>query len=324
MLDIDHHSLTKALKDVTKVMEDTNRNSEHSFEFHSFKAENHPHRLAAVDGSNHAIKGVNFVLSTLRAGYLLYENGEIVKKEVNPIIMEFLMNNKDREVGFEYKHEAYFHRITGEIPNGNLQYDKVTERIRTLLEWEKIDELVDELGKDDIIIFDGSLISGEISTSHEYFNGIVKRCLEKGISLVGLSKDTSLSIDSASLPNVLSDSSKKHHPNRNWYVEYNDSYFVKFSKKKELIFRIDVVLPTHLTFEKLISWVGSYCFDPPTFGYPFPMQKIHDAVRISETDRDFCFQAFKKDCLQSGMSLTQFDKMFHIYHNQLDKISFGR
>lgn len=326
MYNVDLSSISHALNDMKKVISDKEKNSDYEFNFHSFKSKNFPHRLAAIDGSNHDVKGTNFVFSTLRTGYLLYEKDNIIKKNIDPITVEFIMNNNDSNVGFEYKHEKYYHSITGELPQGKLDFDKVTDRIRTLLEWDKVNSLIDDLEKNDIIIFDGSLISGEISTSHTFFKSLCEKARTKGISLVGLSKDTSLSVDSASLPLVLLESSKKHHAEKNWYVKYDDvdySYFVKFSKKRDLVYRVDVVLPEHLSFEEVVSSVGSYCFDKP-FGYPFPMQKIHDAVRISEMERDYCLNRFRKECLNNGISRENYEKMFQIYHDSLDKMSYGR
>lgn len=330
MFNIDITSIATALDDVKKVVSDNQKNSQYDFEFKSFQVKNHPYRLAAVDGSNHNVRGTNFVFSTLRAGYHLYEKGVVLKSDIDPIKVEFIMNNRDPQVGYEKKHENYFNRITGGSPNGQLDFDKITDHIRTLMEWDKVNGLLEELNENDIIIFDGSLISGEISTSHQFFSSLVEKATSKGISLVGLSKDTSLSIDSASLPVVLNESSKIHHPNQNWFVEYDDkdgvglSHFVKFSKLRDLIFRVDAVVPPHLEFKDVISWVGSYCFDSMLFGYPYPMQKIHDSVRISESERDYAFSLFKRECLQSGMAPLDFDRMFSIYHNQLDIKSFGR
>lgn len=324
VFNVDHSSLEQAFKSAQKVVQDNEKNSQQDFLFHSFQVENHPHVLAAIDGSNHNIRGTNFVFSTLRTGFHLFEKGKCVSSKIEPIIVEFVMNNEDKDVGYGYIHERYYHRITGEIPSGKLDFDKVTERIRTLLEWEKVSLLIEELDKGDIIIFDGSLISGEISTSHEFYDGLEARAMEKGIALVGLSKDTSLSIDAASLPSVLHDSSKLHHPNKNWLVSYEDTHFVKFSKFKDLIFRIDAIVPEHLTLVDIVSWVGSYCFDQMLFGYPYPMQKIHDSVRISEAERDHAFGLFKQTCIRGGIHPHTFDKMFSIYHDKLDIKSFGR
>lgn len=324
MINVDLESISGALDDVKKLIEDSQSSSQIDFNFKSFKASNHDYRIAAIDGSHHNIKGINFIFSTLRAGYLLYQFGKVVEENIDPIKVEFIMNNNVPNVGYEYKHEKYYQEIIGDIPNGKLDFDKVTERIRTLLEWKKINELVDKLGKNDIIIFDGSLISGEISTSHTFVNDLMERTTQKGITLVGLSKDTSLSIESAPLPLALAESAKRFHPDKNWYVEYEGNYFVKFSKKTDQIFRVDAVMPEDITIDEILSRIGAYCFDPATFGYPYPMQKIHDAVRISEMEMKYCEDLFKVQCQKAGISPDIIGKIFSIYHNQLDIISYGR
>lgn len=324
MVNVDLRSVHSALNDMKRLANDRKTHSHTSFSFQSFQAENHNHIIAAIDGSNHNIRGMNFVFSTLRAGYLLFQKGKVIKTAIDPIKVEFIMNNELEDVGFQYKHEYYFHNITGEIPVGRLEFDKVTERIRTLLEWEKVKYLIQTLKRGDIIIFDGSLISGEISTSHEFVNQLSQIAMDKGIALVGLSKDTSLSMDTAPVPIVLQKAAKEQHPNKNWFVQYEDTYFVRFSKVKDLIFRFDVVLPPDITIETLLSRIGAYCYDPGTLGYPYPMQKIHDSVRISELERDYCFDIFKKECQKSNLPNDLVEQIFSIYHNQLDKISFGR
>lgn len=323
---VDKNSISNALKGVKKVIYDNEQNSKKDFKFESFKVKNHPHQLAAIDGSNHNINGTNLVFTTLRTGYLLYDKGILKETNIEPIQVEFILNNADQELGFEYKHEYYYHNITGELPSGRLEFDKVVERIRTLMEWEKVNSLIDKLDRNDIIIFDGSLISGEISTSHQYFSNLADRAKEKGIILVGLSKDTSLSMDSASMTSILKDSSKIYHPHKNWLVHYEDEgvYFVQFSKMKDLIFRIDAIIPDDLEMKDVVSWVGSYCFDTMLFGYPFPMQKIHDGVRISEAEKDYSFSLFKQECVRSGIGHEEFNRMFDIYHDKLDIKSFGR
>lgn len=323
LLKINMSSLHGAISDLKQVLTDSEEHSSKEYAFHTFVSKNHPYRLAAVDGSHHNLHGTNFVFSTLRAGYLVYREGKLFEEQIDSITTELIMNN-DSSNGFLMKHEEYYHRITGEIPNSKLEFDKATERIRSLMEWEKIKDLIDLLGENDMIIFDGSFISGKISTNHEFFEELKRKAIAKGISLIGFSKDTSLSIDSAPIPVVLQQAAATQFPGKNWYVEYEDSYFVKFSKTKDLIFRLDVILPDHLDIEELLCRLGAYCFDHATLGYPYPMQKIHDSVRISEMERDYCYEVFKSECLKANVPYALFDKMFSIYHDQLDKLSFGR
>lgn len=324
MIDINFNSINDAIKDVQRLVDDSNKTQDIDFKFKSFKAKNTDSIIAAIDGSHHNIKGTNFVFSTLRTGTLFYQSGILKEEKIEPIKVEFIMNNSAPVVGFEYKHEKYYQEIIGDIPNGKLEFEKVTERIRTLLEWKQINDAIDQLGKDDIIIFDGSLISGEISTSHDYVSDLMDRTKEKGITIIGLSKDTSLSIDSAPLTLALSNASKMHFPNKNFYAEYEGNFFVKFSNQTEQIFRVDAVTPDDTSIEEVLSKIAAYCFDSAIFGYPFPMQKIHDAVRISEMEVKYCEDLFKAECLKNGIKQEVIDKIFSIYHNQLDIISYGR
>lgn len=325
MIHIDSLSMKNAIQDIEKVVLDGHKHAQERYPFESFKAKNQSFQLAVIDGSNHSIRGMNFSFTTIRTGYHIYENGQEMERKIDPIFVELLANLKDPNIGFEAKFLAYYQRIVGDNPISFPEFDKTSERIRTLCEWQKLIELIDRLGKGDVIVFDGTLISGVITTTHKFFNGIADHAREKGITLVGLSKDTSLSIDTAPVPLVLLESSALYHPEKNWFVEFRPgTYFVRFTKQADLVFRLDVVLSGEETIESLLSKIGAYCFDFATLGYPYPLQNIHDAVRISEMERDECFEVFKEEYKKAGLSPQVFEDIFQIYHDQLDTISFGR
>lgn len=322
---IDKDSIKEALKDFKHILNDGKEHAKRKYEFQSFKARNDSVTLAAIDGSNNSKKGQNFTFSTIRVGYELFKDGKKMESIIDPITVELLANNKDPNIGFQYKYERYYQQVVKDLPERYPDFEKTPERIRTLLEWDKLQYLIDHLSKDDIIIFDGSLISGTITTNHQFFHALEVKAKEKGIALIGLSKDTSLSIDSAPVTMVLQESSLEFHPNKNWYVEYTPgTYFVKFTKQKQLIFRLDIVLPEHLHIEDVLSRIAAYSFDPVTLGYPYPMQSIHDSVRISEMEREECFLAFRDEYRKAGLPERMLETVFDIYHDQLDVISWGR
>jgi hypothetical protein len=322
--DINISSLKDAIQNLGRVVTEGERSSQHPYPFQSFKAKNNDSKIAVIDGSHHIIKGVNSVFSTIRSGFQIYQYNQKVEEYIEPIIIELITKSNDLKNGYIAKHEMYFTRITDEIPKGNMEFDKVTERIRTLLEWEKVQNLLEILEHGDIIMFDGSLISGVISTSKTFYEKLVEQAKEKGIVLVGLSKDTSLSINSAPVPFVLSESAKLYHPDKNWFVPFDDTYFIKFRKNIDLIFRLDIITPEDFTVEDTVQKIAAYCFAAGMEGFPYPMQTIHDAVRIDEMQRDHCFSLFKEQCLKSDISRKHFEQLFSIYHSQLDAISFGR
>jgi hypothetical protein len=317
--------MKNAIRDIEKVVLDGGKHAQEAYPFESFKARNADYKLAVIDGSNHSIRGMNFTFAALRTGYHIYHGGEKIDESVDPITVELLANHNDPDIGFEKKFETYYKRVVGEKPVGYPEFDKTPERIRTLCEWQKLIELIDRLDAGDVIVFDGTLISGVLTTTHAFFNGLADRARAKGITLVGLSKDTSLSIGTAPVPIVLLESSNLHYPNKNWFVEFRPgTYFVRFTRQNQLVFRLDVVLSGEETIDTLLSKIGAYCFDQTTLGYPFPLQNIHDAVRISEMERDECFAYFKDEYRKAGLNARVFEEIFQIYHDQLDIISFGR
>lgn len=335
MLKIDGDTLKNSLTTIKSITESKAIQSKEKFDFKSFEVENHSSKVAAVDGSNHSIPGVNFVIAALRSGYLIYQNGEIAEEKISKIRLETLVNSNDDNLGFLKLYKEYFFDLTGEFPEDYLEFEKAAERLRTIMEWKNISELVEQLGRGDIIIFDGSFISGAISTNKLFFETLVSKAKDKGISLMGLSKDTSLSIDSVPIPSILRDAAKVQAKNKNWYVyiEEEDTYFVKFTKEKDLIFRFDVVYPDDMSVEEVLSKVGAYAFSTRTLGYPFPMQRIHDEVRISQMDKENCFSVLKNTWINQSNPqnseelrkvISEFNELFFNYHKQLDVMSSGR
>lgn len=360
MLNIDLSSLRKSLGTLQQMSRSKFTKSNKQIDFHSFKAKNHSYGIAAVDGSNISIGGVSFAIAALRAGSLIYRDGKIEKsqKNISPIKVEVLVNSDSKKNGYLKVYKEFYKEVIGELPGDFIDFDKAAERLRTLMEWKTISELVHTLPKGDIIIFDGSLISGSISTNKDYFDNLVTLAKDRGISLVGLSKDTSLMEDDVPVPSLLREASKVQCPNSNWYVEWevkkaeedvvveeeNDdevneetskvdkvveidigqTYFVKFTRMKELIFRMDAVYPDDTNIEEVLSKIGAYCFDTATLGYPYPMQQIHDEVRISRMDKDQIFAALKTDWVKQKGNMKDFEELFFNYHDQLDIISSGR
>jgi hypothetical protein len=85
---------------------------------------------------------------------------------------------------------------------------------------------------------------------------------------------------------------------------------------------LDLVVPPHLTPKEVIARLGGYCLSKEsTFGYPYPMAFVHKAVKISEVDREQVFLRFRRECLKQGISPKEFDQIFSIFHESLDRFS---
>lgn len=292
-----------------------------SYHFNTFKAKNHQRVLASIDGSHHSVKGKSFVFSAINSGFQLYQSDKLIHTEKSRTKIEIL--TKDN---YKKRHAEYYINVTGQRPQKNLDFDKTTERIRTLLEWDKVKYLITFLSKGDIILFDGSMISGVISTNKQFFDNLCEQAKEKGIILAGLSKDTSLLKDNVPIPMILAAQARKQNIDSNWYFYYEEeeTYFVKFRKHIDLIFRLDLVLPDEIEEDEAIKLIASYCFNKGNQGYPYPLQWIHDEVRISQQQFLFCLEEFKNECRNRGIPKSFVDELFTIYHDQLDIMSFGR
>jgi hypothetical protein len=322
-LDIDLQTLKKATRLIKNVRDELNDNPLvfGDLQFNSFKARNHQQYLASIDGSHYSLKGGSFVFSAIRSGYHLYKQGILAESSISQVKIEIL--TKDN---YKKRHKEYFKNVIGDLPQGTMEYEKATERIRTILEWDKIKHLVDVLNEGDIILFDGSLISGVISTNNLFFDDICTQAKLKGIILAGLSKDTTITKNNVPVTHFLNSYTKKNNIENNWfvYLEKEDTFFVKFRSHLDQIFRLDLVLPEGVSEKDAISLIGSYCYDPGTPAYPYPLLTIHDSVRISENQFSMILETFKKSCLEQGVSNYFVNQLFEIYHNKLDVYSSGR
>lgn len=319
MPEIDIGTVQKAVSLMQQMLQESDQHSIKTYDFQPFQAKNSSSKIGAIDGSHHNIQGTHFVFSSIRSGYQIYQDGHLTEEDISRTKIEILTKSNFRE-----RHEEYFYNITGDKPQGMMEFDKSAERIRTLLEWDKVKRLVEDLSDGDVIIFDGSMISGVISTNKLFFEELETKAKEKGITLAGLSKDTSLMIGNTSVPRVLSKAAERQCPDSDWFVPYEDTYFVKFKDDTDFIFRLDLVLPEKYQAIDVIEKIAAYCYDPAIQGFPFPMQTIHDAVRISEQQVHECLDYFKEQCVENSIPLHFVDELFKIYHDQLDKISYGR
>jgi hypothetical protein len=320
---IDEKSINRAVDFIQKVNGDLRDEAENkqTYEFHSFIAKNHQNILASIDGSHQTLKGKSFVFSAINSGFLLFQANELVHTEVSRTKIEIL--TKDN---YKKRHAEYYINVTGQRPQGDLDYDKSTERIRTLLEWDKVKYLISMLNSGDIILFDGSMISGVISTNKQFFDSLCETAKSKGIILAGLSKDTSLLKDNIPVPLLLAEQARNQNIIDNWYSYYEPekTYFVKFRKMIDLVFRLDLVLPDNLTAADVIPLIASYCYDRGNPAYPYPLLMIHDSVRISDQQFHICLETFKDECRLRKIPLNFVGELFSIYHDQLDTMSHGR
>ena len=180
--------------------------------------------------------------------------------------------------------------------------------------------LISCLGKGDIVLFDGSMISGVISTSKTFFEQLCNKAKSKGIIVAGLSKDTSLTKDNVPVPMILLAQAKKQNIDSSWYHYYEEekTYFVKFRKHVDLVFRLDLVLPDEVKAEEAIKLIASYCYSKGNKGYPYPLTMIHKQVIIKEHHFQACLEEFKNECRKRKIPNAFLDELFAIYHDQLD------
>ncbi|HDR8321373.1 DNA double-strand break repair nuclease NurA [Bacillus luti] len=324
MYEINMSAFQRSVTAFRQTITEALKRSEDDFPFTEFLIENHPGTVAVIDGSNHNIQGKNFVLTLLRVGHLLFQRGVIVNEHVDPITMEFITNNDAYPMGYKHKYQEYFSKVADGVYTGRIEFEKITDRLRSIMEWQKVKKLIEQLNKNDIILFDGSLLSGEITLNQTFYEQIVHHAKAKGVILVGLSKDTSLSIGSAPAPLVLLRASKRTHAFKNWLVRFEDTWFVRFTQDEDIVFRLDIEAPEGISDEQVVKWIGSYALFDNMLGFPYPAQFIHDYVRIDKATKQQCFEQFQDMCLEQGMSQAEVDEMFAIYHETMDAHSLGR
>ncbi len=239
-------------------------------------------RVAAVDGSSviggrHGEMRIGFI----RAGYVIYD-GERTGKNISEIEM---LRIDDRTLLGTY--EQKYLEIIGEEPPAlrDLDTSYLLQRLRTLEEFRYMFLALDTLEEGDILLVDGAL-RGDKHTPDAGISLLSGMAQERGVSIVGISKDSSLIYKGLPLVPFVDSRAKGSFNGGRWYMKIlrrrspgrEEIYVVRFNPYGEYAFRTDVISSGHVG--EILGKVAWYASDPGYPGYPYPLADAHNEVVI--------------------------------------------
>jgi hypothetical protein len=295
--------------------------------FHTYEPSEDSFKLAAVDGgSQRVLNGGSFIVGAYRAGALLFQDHALLSPEPAPSAKVF-------SVSFNNRKELYskaFESLIGESPT---EYPRelmlVLQRLRTFEEWSVAQELINQLGKGDIILVDGSL-KASIHKQDILFQRIMSRALEKGIHFVGISKRSTLRFNHAPLLHFVKKKGDELFGNSKiWYCEIPDEkghsqlfgnrYIVKYHPEAYFVFRTDINRLDNVPPAEVFGKLAKYSSDATYHGYPYPLAQIHNQVVINRVQIEDIAYRLEALALERGISNYNWDLLFQNFHDILDK-----
>jgi hypothetical protein len=193
----------------------------------------------------------------------------------------------------------------------------MVQRIRTLEEYRYVFKALGELREGDILLVDGAL-RGDLHTPDIAIKMLSEMAQDKGVSVVGISKNSGLSAGYMPLiPLLDSEAMEKGH--ERWYARISgrisggkeEIYVVRYNPIGESAFRTDVI-----TLEKVPDVLGRiawYCDDIAYPGYPYPLADVHNEVIIRKGVVEDISSRFRTDAMMEGLDIPE------DFHRKLDR-----
>ena len=239
-------------------------------------------RVAAVDGSSIMAEPYGGVkIGLIRAGFVVY-GGERTGRSISDIRIFRMDFRNSRDI---YS-EAY-REILGDEPPKLAETDPnyMLQRLRTLEEFRYMFMALDSLGEGDILLIDGAL-RGDRHTPDLGIALLSESAQDRGISLVGISKDSGIVQNGVPLVPRMDMLAGERLGNARWYARISgrrspgkeEIYVAKFNPYSEHAFRTDIIGLESV--ERILGRVAWYSSDIAYPGYPYPLADAHNEVII--------------------------------------------
>jgi len=172
---------------------------------------------------------------------------------------------------------------------------KAASIARQFAEWAIIDLVLQNLDANDIIIRDGSLITG-VTNEAAYFENAYRKLRKKEIHLGGLVKKTTLlTTTGKNFLSVMKERGNKLVPNSSWYYypladislpEPAEMSIIKLHPRSDFVFRFERI-KGHGSMKDILSHIAENSSDYRFPGYPYGLIDADRSARVSEAERKF-------------------------------------
>ena len=297
--------------------------------FTTFSATPDTCSLGAVDGSSTIVmKGPNFIVGAYRSAALVF-NGHTLSDSFFSTPAPVLINTRDMK-------DIYSNAFTdfvGVPPVLDVREpDMVLQRLRVMEEMKLVARLVDELAPGGIILVDGSLRS-TVNRLDAFMEEIFQRALSRNISVVGISKLSSLSLGRTPIIPYVQYEAERMFSEKMWCLDieermenvlagqqshlFGNVNVVKFNPFSQFVFRTDIL--TGEKKEVVLRKVANFCKDPSYLGYPYPLAKVHNEVVITRGTREDMYHELKNTAMKRGMKAHEWRYLSQDFHDILDR-----
>lgn len=250
-----------------------------------------PGNLVFVDGGNGEIlKGPNVSLQFCRLAASRYEGRRRVWRESVDFFVAVVAKRRDLDLVYdaqvfdlEGRQLASFSvdSLDPSLRSGDhrVSADAVANHVRKVEELRFAKEILKRLGKGDVLVRDGDLLS-----SGPFLKDELRRfslASEKlGVHVIGLSKTCHLCTDAgASAVSAV----RALAPGGSWFY-FADGIvgFVRLHENSRYVFRFDVFPHDHSVLKQIFGYLSFISADPVFLGYPYGLVEVDKSARVSE------------------------------------------
>jgi hypothetical protein len=191
--------------------------------------------------------------------------------------------------------------------------------------------VLDGLSEGDILLLDGSL-KASIAPPHQFVLKFCQKANDKGVSLVGVSKSSTLYWgDKAPLIPAVIKRGEKFYPGSKWFCRISDealhttgsSYFgriyvARLKASSGFGFRIDVNRLDPADEDEVFSSLSWLSGDPAFLGYPYPLAAAHSIARITFSEVEDIRHKLQSVAFAGGISQADWELLFTDFHEILN------
>jgi len=285
----------------------------HEDKFEKFEGA-HSVRGAAIDGSSLKILDAHsFIISMRRVGYIIADEKGVISKKIYTPDMDGISKYDSEEI-FKKKYENLMGCPPSRVPD---TIDEINDAIRGLEEHAAAREAMDALGKDDILMMDGSLRGSKFLS--DVIEENCRIAMEKGLHIVGVCKRSDLYTKKLPILSWVKRRGDRIFGGERWYYPLSREegiYVAKLHPLSKFSFRIDLN-PAEKNVDEIMGKLSAFSNDISYIGYPYPLAMIHREVVLTSEDGMYCRKVLREMALKNGYTIDDWEELFFDYHDYL-------
>lgn len=321
-----------------------------------------PKKIAYVDGGNvELLRATNYVVEFNRLYYTIFEGKKKIAPQLEPVIEFFSCVTSTVKTDKDSNNKRDIHYRTSIFPHNTENKDTLplsddlsflsTDReiatsnqralihsvgsiARQFAEKSFACKIVkDELSRGDILVLDGSLHKS-FRREHKYLQKLFELGQEKGVTICGLTKTSTLFTDSgSSLLGAIYDISENVKHDR-WYIPVaapksddprGTIFVIKLHPYSEHIFRFEILADQYdqmnqQEIDEVFASLAINSNDLSMIGYPYGLIDADTHARVRQSDKDY----YRNILLSEISQVSQWKKSImnhsktHMVHNDLN------